>query len=172
MALFLLDKIKKSRDKKDSLTLIQCFGQMARTVGNKIAHFLPEIYPLLENFVKALDDNNSHDLDNEIVESCFSTFETLIKKCPKEVGPFAQKMLELCMTKLSYDPNFSYGDDDAQMEDEEDNGGWGSDISFEGGNEDDGDTSWKVRRSAIKVIDAIITSRNELLRLIYHTYAW
>ena len=143
---------------------------MARTVGNKIASYLNEMYPLLENFIQTLNPEHSNDLDNEIVETCFSTFETLVKKCPKEVGPFAKKILQLCVPKLSYDPNFSYGEDDEEMADEEEDGGWG-DGSFDSMHEDDDDTSWKVRRSAIKTIDAIITSRHELLREVYQTYA-
>lgn len=47
MCLLLIDRIKKARTKTDTFTLIQCFGQMARTVGNKIAHHLSDIFPLL-----------------------------------------------------------------------------------------------------------------------------
>jgi hypothetical protein len=50
MCLLLIDKIKKSRNKHDSFTLIQCFAQMARTVGQKVATFLNDIFPLLQNF--------------------------------------------------------------------------------------------------------------------------
>lgn len=143
---------------------------MARTVGNKIASFLSDIYPLLENFVKTLNPEHSNDLDNEIVETCFSIFETLIKKCPKEVGPLAEKILNLSVPKLAYDPNFSYdNDDDEQMDDGDEGEGW--DNSFDSMHEEDDDSSWKVRRSAIKTIDAIISSRHELLRLVYREYA-
>ena len=65
---------------------------------------------------------------------------------------------------MSYDPNYTYdesGDVDMEMEDEV-AAGWGSDFEDENvANEDDDDTSWKVRRSAIRVIEAIINSRPE-----------
>jgi len=86
MCLLLIDRIKKSKTKADSFTLIQCFGQMARTVGNKIAQYLSDIFPLLCNFAASLNKDQSIDIDNEIAEACLSTFESLVKKCPKEIG--------------------------------------------------------------------------------------
>ena len=38
-------------------------------------------------------------------------------------------------------------------------------------NEDDDDTSWKVRRSAIKLIDALVSARPNKLRKVYQQYA-
>jgi len=74
---------------------------------------------------------------------------------------------------MSYDPNYTYDDNaDTQMEDEEQEAGWGSDFEDENvGNEDDDDTSWKVRRSAIKTIEAIIASRPEMLKTLYVRFA-
>lgn len=58
------------------------------------------------------------------------------------------------------------------MEGEDEEGGWGSEFEDdEAVREDDDDTSWKVRRSAIKTIDSIIQSRPELLRTMYQRHA-
>ena len=55
MCLLLIEKIKSAKNKTDSFTLIQCFGQMARTVGNKISAFLDEIFPLLSKYCTQLN---------------------------------------------------------------------------------------------------------------------
>lgn len=58
------------------------------------------------------------------------------------------------------------------VDDEDDGAGWGSDFEdATEAHEDDDDSSWKVRRGAIKVIEAIIHSRPDLLRVIYQRYA-
>lgn len=89
---------------------------MARTVGNKISQYLNEIFPLLTNFTKSLNVESSIDIDNEIAEACLSTFESLIKKCPKEIGPYVDKILELSAVLMPYDPNYTYDESgDTQM---------------------------------------------------------
>ena len=120
-----------------------------------------------------MNREQSIDIDNEIAEACLYTFENLIKKCPKEIGQHVERILELSFSLISYDPNYTYDEnEDEQMEDEENEGGWGSDFEDEdAGNEDDDDTSWKVRRQAIKTIEAIIVSRPEMLRMLYQQYA-
>lgn len=58
---------------------------------------------------------------------------------------------------MVYDPNFTYDSNeaDADMADDwGDDDGWGDEVM----EADDDDTSWKVRRGAIKVILAIIHS--------------
>lgn len=174
MCLLLVNKIKQAKNKVDSFTLIQCFGSMARTVGNKIAPFLNDIFPILINFSTQLNKDQSIDIDNEIVEASLSTFESLLKKCPKEIGPFVEKILSISEKAISYDPNYTYNDDDdAEMEGiDEAEGGWGSEFEDdEAVREDDDDTSWKVRRAAVKTIDISIQSRPELLRTMYQRHA-
>lgn len=74
---------------------------------------------------------------------------------------------------MVFDPNYTY-EEDKGGEDYEmgDDGGWGSDFEDEQlANEDDDDTSWKVRRSAIKLIEALVSSKPEKLRAVYQQYA-
>ena len=72
---------------------------------------------------------------------------------------------------MAYDPNYNYDDDDENedrcMETIEDD-----DCDDDDNNDeysDDDDMSWKVRRSAAKCLEAIISSRHELLPEFYKT---
>lgn len=111
--------------------MIQCFGQMARTVGNKLAQFLDEIIPILIKFTNTLSRDQSVDIDNEIAEACITTIESLIKKCPREMTKYIDDILKLTEDKLEYDPNYTYNDqEDEEMEGDEE-GGWGSEFEEE-----------------------------------------
>jgi len=59
------------------------------------------------------------------------------------------------------------------MKDEDEEDGWGgSDFSDDNGApDDDDDTSWKVRRSAINIVDAIVKTRNDKVKDIVQRYS-
>ena len=56
------------------------------------------------------DQNTS--LANELRESCFSGYESFILKCQNEVGPHWDRIITACLAYASYDPNYSYGNDE------------------------------------------------------------
>jgi hypothetical protein len=96
-------------------------------------------------------------------------FESLILRCPKEITPFLDKIIALCLNFIKHDPNYSGDGDDEEGED--------MDTEEEGEDEeaededysDDDDMSWKVRRSSTKCLSAIITTRPELIQELYKT---
>jgi len=49
----------------------------------------------LKNYASKLNKEQSVDIDNEIVEACLSTFENLVKKCPKEISQYIKEILDL-----------------------------------------------------------------------------
>jgi len=58
------------------------------------------------------------------------------------------------------------------MQDADDNEGWGSDFDDDNqdAEQDDDDTSWKVRRGAYRVMDAIISTRPDMHTPILEKY--
>lgn len=110
-------------------------------------------------------------MTNELREACFMGFESFVQKCPNQVEPHIDKIVQAAIAYMSYDPNYSYGidEDGNNMDqgngngDDDDDDGYGYDDDDEYGEEeddfyddDDDDESWKVRRSAIRVLTAIV----------------
>jgi hypothetical protein len=127
------------------------------------------------------DDNDDDDMDmpdeaavslaNELRESCFMGFESFVLRCPTQVEPHLEKIIQASLAYMSYDPNYSYGMDDdgdeannnedEDLEDEYDNE---DDDDYEeeeseDEDDDDDDESWKVRRSAIRALKAVVEAK-------------
>lgn len=91
-----------------------------------------------------------------------STFESFLKRCPRDITDYVQDIMQRVIELISYDPNYVYSQQPADSDEEWDDS---EDESFEQGEDDD--SSWKVRRAAVRVIDAIIKSRPEMLSPFY-----
>lgn len=80
------------------------------------------------------------------------------------------QIIEICLAYITYDPNYNYDDDVSEQSD----GEWIVMETEEDGEEDaedeysdDDDMSWKVRRAAAKCLEAVVSSRRELLPDLY-----
>lgn len=76
--------------------------------------------------------------------------------------------MKLCLNYITYDPNYNYEADEGEaaanfMDTEEEEYADSEEYS------DDDDMSWKVRRSAAKCLEAVISTRHELLEEFYRT---
>jgi predicted RNA-binding protein Jag len=82
-------------------------------------------------------------------------------KCSTQSQNHLDEIYESAKACLRYDPEFNYESHDADMNNEEEDGGWDDE---EGGWDDDepeqadDSSAWKVRKGAIKIINAMILS--------------
>lgn len=119
------------------------------------------------------EDEAAMAMANELRESCFMGFESFVLKCPTQVEPHLEKIIQAALAYMSYDPNYSYGTSD---DDEDGNGAGGADgdndmdydddeydeyeeEEEEDLDDDDDDESWKVRRSAIRALTAVVEAK-------------
>ena len=96
--------------------------------------------------------------------------ESMVYKCGKEITPHLGTITQLCLEQVCYDPNYNYEEDaDEDMDDMDcdDDGGICDDSDDE--YSDDDDISWKVRRAAAKCLEAVVSTRHELLVEFYRT---
>uniref|UniRef100_A0A671PRT6 Cullin-associated NEDD8-dissociated protein 1-like n=1 Tax=Sinocyclocheilus anshuiensis TaxID=1608454 RepID=A0A671PRT6_9TELE len=140
-------------------TYIQCLATVSRRGGHRIGEHLQKIVPMVVKFCNVEDD--------ELREFCFQAFEAFVSRCQKEMSPNIQAIIKLCLKYITYDPNYNYDadddeDDSMDIEDREDDN-QESDDEYS----DDDDMSWKVRRSSVKCLEAIISSRRDLLVELY-----
>lgn len=80
------------------------------------------------------------------------------------------QIINICLKYITYDPNYNYDDD---MNDLSDGEGVVMEVEEDGEEDaedeysDDDDMSWKVRRAAAKCLEAVVSSRRELLPDLY-----
>ncbi|KAI8979576.1 armadillo-type protein [Mycotypha africana] len=165
---FLLDGLRSNSASKDvTRTLVQCAGVISRYNAARIGEHMSEIIPIIIAFIPEADE------DDELREYCLQTLEQFILKCPTEVAPHIPTIQSLALEYIKYDPNFvedEDGDEDMGVEVEDDDDEFEDDeiIDYE---DDDDDMSWKVRRSAAKVLAAIIATRPDRLQDLYENIA-
>ncbi|CAH2045730.1 unnamed protein product, partial [Thlaspi arvense] len=140
-------------------TNIQMIGALSRAVGYRFGIHLGNTVPVLINYCTSASEN-----DEELREYSLQALESFLLRCPRDISPFCDEILNLTLEYISYDPNFTDNmeedTDNETLEDEEDD---------ESANEytDDEDASWKVRRAAAKCLAGLIVSRSEMISKVY-----
>uniref|UniRef100_A0A8C7FAW8 Cullin-associated and neddylation-dissociated 2 (putative) n=1 Tax=Oncorhynchus kisutch TaxID=8019 RepID=A0A8C7FAW8_ONCKI len=163
----LLAELGRGQQTSTTRTYIQCLATVSRQGGHRVGEHLEKIIPMVMTFCSVEDD--------ELREYCFQAFEAFIRRCPKEMSPHISTVIKLCLRYITYDPNYNYdvdegGDEDGdESMDTED----GEDEDQESDDEysDDDDMSWKVRRSSVKCLEAVISTRRDLLVELYGSVA-
>uniref|UniRef100_A0A8D3AAQ8 TATA-binding protein interacting (TIP20) domain-containing protein n=1 Tax=Scophthalmus maximus TaxID=52904 RepID=A0A8D3AAQ8_SCOMX len=148
----LLTELGRNDNMSTTRTYIQCTAAISRQAGHRIGEYLEKIIPLVVKFCNIDDD--------ELREYCIQAFESFVRRCPKEVYPHVPTVISICLRYLTYDPNYNFDD-----EDEDDNAMDADDDEYS----DDDDMSWKVRRAAAKCLDAVVSTRHEMLPEFYRS---
>lgn len=158
----LLDGLTTQKIKNVIRTYIQCIASICRQAGHRFGEQIERVMPFIVQY--------SNEDDDELREYCLQAFEAFVYRCPKEITPHINKIIEICLAYITYDPNYNYDDDVSEQSD----GEWVVMETEEDGDEDaedeysdDDDMSWKVRRAAAKCLEAVVSSRRELLPDLY-----
>ncbi|KAM3878341.1 cullin-associated NEDD8-dissociated protein 2 [Diretmus argenteus] len=154
----LLVELAKGPPTSMTRTYIQCLATISRQGGHRVGGHLDKLIPMVVKFTSVEDD--------ELREYCFQAFEAFIRRCPKEMSPHVATVIQLCLKFMTFDPNYNY---DNNEEDEEDSMDTEDGLDQESDDEysDDDDMSWKVRRSSVKCLEALIATRRDLLLSFY-----
>ncbi|KAI9276714.1 armadillo-type protein [Phascolomyces articulosus] len=164
---YLLDRLQNTRNSEKLRTLVQCAGVLSRYSTRRLGGYLPRLLPIIVNHTKEADE------DDELREICLQSLESFVLRCPTEITPYINEIIELGLTYLKYNPNFADDgddeeDDEMEEEEEEDDEFDDDEVDY---SDDDDDMSWKVRRSSTKLLAAVIETRSDLLQSLYETVA-
>lgn len=153
------------KDPAKSYPYIETIGAIAGTVGYKLAPSLTNIVNSLKEFckIKSSMDATIAEQDYSIKEIVLTVFESVVKKCPKEIAPFLDDIISITLELMGYDPNYN---PEAAMSDTEDINmeGWGE---MEQDERMEDDSSWKARRAAVKLLSTLVKYRYEKVKPIY-----
>ena len=160
--------MKNNANKKVLINYVFALNSVAKNGANKLAPILPNLMQFMLDDIENRLNNDSDDLDfqNELIDYYLSIIDSFVKKCHKEVTEFLTGLIENKLPLLiCYDPNnvinFQHDDNDMDIEKEgDDEDGW-NDDDF-----DNEDSSWRVRRGAIRLTETLVKLRPELLKLI------
>ncbi|XP_070701638.1 cullin-associated NEDD8-dissociated protein 2 [Pempheris klunzingeri] len=153
----LLTELAKAPPTSMTRTYVQCLATVSRQGGHRVGEHLDKLIPMVVKFTSVEDD--------ELREYCFQAFEAFIRRCPKEMSPHVAMVTQLCLKFMTFDPNYNYDEE----EDEEDSMETEDGLDEESDDEysDDDDLSWKVRRSSVRCLEALISTRRDLLVSFY-----
>lgn len=155
----LLEEVAKNSNVSTTRTYIQCVGAISKQAGHRFGEHLERVMPLVVHYCQEDDD--------ELREYCLQAFDSFVKRCPKEITPHVPTIINICLQYLCYDPNYNYDDDEIDEDSmdtdklDEDEGESEDEYS------DDDDMSWKVRRASAKCLEALISTRHEMLTELY-----
>ncbi|KFQ21157.1 Cullin-associated NEDD8-dissociated protein 1, partial [Merops nubicus] len=164
----LLGELKRNESTSTTRTYIQCVAGISRQAGHRLGEHLEKIIPLIVQYCNVEDD--------ELREYCFQAFESFVRRificcdrCPKEMDPHIPNVMGLCLKYITFDPNYNYDNEEDEEDMMETENGEDEEQESEEEYSDDDDISWKVRRSAAKCLEAIVSTRHDLLQDFYNT---
>uniref|UniRef100_A0A803VTQ0 TATA-binding protein interacting (TIP20) domain-containing protein n=1 Tax=Ficedula albicollis TaxID=59894 RepID=A0A803VTQ0_FICAL len=157
----LLAELKRNESTSTTRTYIQCVAGISRQAGHRIGEHLEKIIPLIVQYCNVDDD--------ELREYCFQAFESFVRRCPKEMDPHISSVMGLCLKYITFDPNYNYDNEEEEEEMMETENGEDEEQESNDEYSDDDDISWKVRRAAAKCLEAVVSSRPDLLQDFYRT---
>ncbi|KAF1982429.1 TIP120-domain-containing protein [Aulographum hederae CBS 113979] len=148
---------------------ITILGSMAGSIPRKFGPYLKTLAPFVldplsessmdEDMAGSEDEGERDPETDDVREAGLIAIESFLANCSADMRPHTQDCINAATRFLKHDPNLADDDFEAEEMDEEDALA-GDDFEEEQGYDDDDDNSWKVRRSAAKVLYTLISTRS------------
>ena len=163
----LLQPIELSPEDAPATSLIRTLCAISGTVGHRFSQEqIDRMVPIFLRFTdpQSAEGDEEEGHAHELREACFMGYTSFMVHCPEEIQTHLPNIIRAALAFMCYDPNYSYGDVDNDEENEmaeEEEDEYDEDDEEEEDDDDD-DESWKVRRSAIRTLRAIVDMKVDL----------
>ena len=149
-------------------------GSLARSIPRKFGPYLKTLAPFVLSAVSEDELNDEMEASfqveekelelGEVREAALVALDSFLGVCGQDMVVYTDECITAGIRFSKYDPNLAGNDDDDIIE--EDTDGLGGldeeDFEEEGEYDDEDDSSWKVRRCAVKVLCTIIQTRSNV----------
>jgi cullin-associated NEDD8-dissociated protein 1 len=157
----LITKIHKTEEIEEKIIYIVTLNAVAKNTANRNPEIIKTIIPMLLEFCnREYLESNSHNYDqnNDLVENGLNLVETYIMKVTQHMKEYVKEIIDTVLKLIEYDPNYVYNDDAMDVEEDYSNayGDYDQDFAFSD------DSSWKVRRAAVRVLQSFVKSSLEI----------
>ena len=156
----ILGKVEVSSS-EDTTFYVQTLTIMSRTVGYRLGKLLSSLVPIfIKNCGDPDDEAQQTEAMDDIRDHCFLGLESLALRCPRDFASHLPSVIKLSLMFMRYDPNYQYEQDGEQdaMDDDVDQDF--DDQEYQGSDYED--NSWKIRKNAVKLLQAIVVSQASL----------
>lgn len=164
----LIKEIINDSSSLQKISYINSLSAIIKNTSSKQADYIPKILEIIfkycnEKFLSSsMSSTEEYDHANELVEACLNILELYVMKNPKYLLSNIEKIIEILISLIKYDPNYNYNNESQsnQVIENQDYDEYYDYYDYNVYSNDD--SSWKVRKSSVKVVLSLIKSRIEI----------
>lgn len=149
----LISEMEKNPKRKSMY--IQALSTLAKRAGSRLSKHVEQISPQLLEVIESKGESKE---DINLKESAIQCLRSLLSSCRNSVEPNFDKIVNLALELIKFDPN--YADDEEGEEDEEE-----GEEDDDDGDDDDyeqdemiDDNTWQVRKASAKILRTVIVT--------------
>ena len=148
--------------------LIMTLGSIVRTIPDRFGPYLKTLSPFvlsavsqqeLNETMEALGEGNVDPAIDELREAAFLTLDDFLLCCSEETQSYTQEIIDGAIRYVTYNPGMLSDDDEMSDSPDDEDELLEEDFEQEEEMDDEDDSSWKIRRSATKVLYSLVSTR-------------
>ena len=101
---------------------IQSVSAISKAAGVRVGGYLDQIIPRLSRFLTMTTEEEVGEEPSEsrieLLETSLQAIEAVILRCPTKVTPYVQQLVNLGVVWSTYDPLYTYEDDEDDLSDD------------------------------------------------------